>query len=82
MAQSIRPVKTFVLRMWREPDAPEGDAYWRGLLRHLDDGAGEYFQGLSDLPVALRRLLTRQEPRHAHPDASSDPTSIKEESRP
>ena len=58
MTRPIRPAVAFVLRLWREPGAQEGDAGWRGQLRLLDIGETEtYFQGLDDLPVALRQLL-------------------------
>ena len=35
MIDSIRPTYTFVLRLWHEPDAPQGDAGWRGQVRLL-----------------------------------------------
>ena len=61
MARSIRPIATFVLRLWREPGDQEGDAGWRGLIRLLDAGeAGAYFQGLDHLPVVLRQVLARE----------------------
>jgi hypothetical protein len=67
MAHSVRPIKAFVLRLWREPGAQEGDAGWRGLLRPL--GAGDattdenevVFLGLEELLDALRRLLADEE---------------------
>jgi hypothetical protein len=68
MTHSIRPVKTFILRLWREPGDPEGDAGWRGLIRPLSAGAGPAeqaewpFHGLQNLLAALRPLLDDEEP--------------------
>jgi hypothetical protein len=57
----IRPVRTFVLRLWHEPGDQAGDAGWRGLLRPLDarDTAfiGLSFHGLENLLAALRLAL-------------------------
>lgn len=62
MTRPIRPAIAFVLRLWREPGAQEGDAGWRGQLRPLDTGETEtYFQGLDNLPVALRHLLDQED---------------------
>jgi hypothetical protein len=62
MTRPIRPAVAFVLRLWREPGAQEGDVGWRGQLRLLNAGETEtYFQGLDDLPVALRQLLARED---------------------
>jgi hypothetical protein len=64
MTFSIRPVRTFVLRLWREPGDQEGDARWRGLIRSLEN-----------LPQALHALLATECPSpmaegpHADPDA-------------
>jgi hypothetical protein len=69
MTSSIRPLYTFVLRLWREPGAQEGDAGWRGLIRPLGAGAAEVsekeviFHGLENLLEALRPLLTDDEER-------------------
>lgn len=63
MTHSIRPVNTFILRLWREPGDQEGDAGWRGLIRPLDAGADAVdetqavFYGLENLLDALRLLL-------------------------
>jgi hypothetical protein len=68
MTRPIRPAVAFVLRLWREPGDQEGDAGWRGQIRPLDTGKTEtYFQGLDDLPAALRTLLARENVPVTHP---------------
>jgi len=63
MTHPIRPVKTFILRLWREPGDPKAEAGWRGLIRPLDAGAARAdgqalpFNGLENLLAALRALL-------------------------
>ena len=61
MIDSIRPTYTFVLRLWHEPGAPQGDAGWRGQVRLLevkDVPAQEAsFSDLVNLPQAIRALL-------------------------
>jgi hypothetical protein len=63
MTHPIRPVNTFILRLWREPGDQEGDTGWRGLIRPLDadadavDEAQAIFYGLENLLDALRLLL-------------------------
>ena len=79
MTFPIRPVRTFVLRLWREPGDREGDAGWRGLIRSLETAtapAQEHpFHGLENLPQALHALLVAECPSpmaegpHADPDA-------------
>jgi len=70
MTHPIRPTVAFVLRLWREPGTQEGDAGWRGQLRLLDTGNTEtYFQGLDDLPAALRKLLDRENVPTFHPES-------------
>lgn len=67
MSHAIRPVKTFILRLWREPGDPEGDTGWRVLIRPLSAGAGPAeqaelsFHGLQNLSAALRPLLDDEE---------------------
>jgi len=66
MNRPIRPVVAFVLRLWREPSAQEGDAGWRGLIRPLSAAAetGENdvpFHSLNNLLAALRPLLPDEE---------------------
>jgi len=81
MTHSIRPASNFVLRLWREPGAPEGDAGWRGLIRPLgkDTASSDIpFDGLQNLLTALRQSLQSVAPLHselnipettgAHPD--------------
>jgi hypothetical protein len=80
MTHPIRPVKTFILRLWREPGDPKGDAGWRGLIRPLDTGAARAdgkelsFNGLENLLAALRALLDEgagaKEGAPPHPPAS------------
>lgn len=76
MPHSIRPTKTFVLRLWHEPDDQAGDAGWRGLLRPLD--AREItltdlpFYGLDDLLAALRRALAEEGPSAPPAGVSGD----------
>jgi len=73
MAQPVRPLITFVLRLWREPGAQEGDAGWRGLIRSLDAAeAGEHevtFHGLGNLTAVLHRLLREKETSSTTSDA-------------
>jgi hypothetical protein len=61
MSQPIRPVKTFVLRLWHEPGDLETEAGWRGSLRPLNTEGAEisetHFQGLENLIATLRRSL-------------------------
>jgi hypothetical protein len=63
MTHAIRPVNTFILRLWREPGDQEGDVGWRGLIRPLDadadavDEAQVVFYGLENLLDALHLLL-------------------------
>ncbi len=63
MTHLIRPVNTFILRLWREPGDQEGDAGWRGLIRPLDASADTIdevqvvFYSLENLLDALRPLL-------------------------
>ncbi len=71
MDQPVRPLVTFVLRLWREPGAQEGDAGWRGLIRPLD-GNEAYeneatFHGLDNLAAALRPLLMKRETPSTEP---------------
>jgi hypothetical protein len=74
MTDSIRPVVTFVLRMWHEPGAPEGDAGWRGLVRPLDaEAGGVHFQGMDDLSRALRQLLAQEDISPSRPQYSPEP---------
>lgn len=67
MTHPIRPVKTFVLRLWREPGDQETETTWRGLLRPLSANtatANEHevpFHGLENLLEALRPLLAAEE---------------------
>ncbi len=67
MTHPIRPVKTFVLRLWREPGDQETEAAWRGLLRPLGTNAAAankhevLFHGLDNLLAALHPLLTLEE---------------------
>ena len=64
MATPLRPVKTFVVRLWLEPGTSEGHASWRGLVRTLETDAPPAqrseiaFHGLDNLPQALGSLLT------------------------
>ena len=65
MTRPVRPMLAFILRLWREPGAPQGSAGWRGLIRRLetkDKTSGEVpFQGLDNLPKELRPLLADEE---------------------
>jgi len=66
MTEPIRPMTALVVRLWREPGAPEGDAGWRGLVRPLDKEVNLdtiTFHGLENLPSAVHRAL-----RHLPPD--------------
>ncbi len=61
MSESMRPTYTFILRLWREPDAPQGDAGWRGQLRALETrdapAPAAVFADLANLAQAIRELL-------------------------
>lgn len=62
MSDSIRPAYTFVLRLWHEPGAPQGEAGWRGQVRLLETQGGApahqvAFSGLVDLVRVIRALL-------------------------
>jgi hypothetical protein len=67
MTHSIRPVNTFILRLWREPGDQDDDAGWRGLIRPLEAGADTVdeaqivFYGLENLLDALRLLLENEQ---------------------
>ncbi len=75
MPDSIRPVVTLILRLWREPGAPEGDAGWRGVIRPLEtrDTASDAlpFDGLENLLAAVRPALIADKP--AAPTSSNAP---------
>ena len=75
MPNSIRPVVTLILRLWREPGAPEGDAGWRGVIRPLEtkDTASDAvpFDGLENLLAAVRPALIADKP--AAPTSSNAP---------
>ena len=66
MSYPIRPVKTFVLRLWREPGTQETEADWRGVIRPLSADAATAnknevpFHGLQNLMEILRPLLAAQ----------------------
>lgn len=65
MTRPIRPVNTFVLRLWREPGDQEGDTTWRGMIRPLENKEGareELFHGLDNLLEALRPFLDEETP--------------------
>ena len=66
MNDLIRPAYTVVLRLWREPGAPQGDAGWRGQLRPLetrDIPAQEIvFSDLTNLTPTIRDLLDKVSP--------------------
>lgn len=81
MAHHIRPVKTFVLRLWREPGDQETEAGWRGLIRPLNANTAPAnknevpFHGLENLVKALRPLLASEETQRVkdtlqHPPAN------------
>lgn len=61
MSDPVRPMYTFVLRLWHEPGTPPGDIGWRGQLRLL--GARHVpehktaFTDLANLAQAIRDLL-------------------------
>jgi len=59
MTHPVRPVASFILRLWREPGDAEGDAGWRGQLCPLGVGSPPVcaFQGLEKLPEIVRPLL-------------------------
>lgn len=60
MSQPIRPRHSFVIQLWREPDAEEGDAGWRGVVRPLDDNEqAVWFHDFSELGEVIRPFLTQ-----------------------
>jgi hypothetical protein len=65
MLQPIRPVRSFVLRLWREPGAAEGEIGWRGLLRALEGSEAPVrefpFHGLAGLLAAVQEALGSKE---------------------
>ena len=64
MARPIRPVNSFVLRLWREPGDQESDATWRGMIRPLESRGGApeaLFHGLGNLLEALRPYLEAED---------------------
>ncbi|HEY67197.1 MAG: hypothetical protein DRI79_06130 [Chloroflexi bacterium] len=79
MAHPIRPLVTFVLRLWREPGDHVGDAGWRGLIRSLGTDAAKasenevVFRGLNNLPAALRPLLMDEETSPTEVGAPEEP---------
>ncbi len=64
MLQPIRPVRSFVLRLWCEPGVADSETGWRGLLRTLEGGeapAREFpFHGLAGLLSAVREALSSE----------------------
>ena len=62
MTRPIRPVKTFVLRLWREPGDEKTEAGWRGAIRSLETRNAQArevsFCGLGNLLAALQPLLS------------------------
>jgi hypothetical protein len=79
MTHPVRPVFTFVLRLWREPGDPEGEAGWRGLIRPLGASAATSsekelpFHGLEKLLAALRALLDAEDLAEEKTDAPPRP---------
>ena len=61
MIDPVRPTYTFVLRLWHEPGAPQGDAGWRGRIRLLEADRAPVqetcFSDLVNLDRAIRTLL-------------------------
>lgn len=71
MSQSIRPRHSFVIQVWREPGAEDGDAGWRGVVRPLNsEQQAVWFQDLCELGDVIRPFLT--------PPISKSQTSIHE----
>jgi len=74
MTHPIRPVKTFVLRLWREPGDEETEAGWRGVIRSLetrDAQAREVtFRGLGNLLATLQPLLAPEKTEEEKMDTS------------
>ena len=75
MATAVRPVRTFIVRLWQEPGSSEGGAAWRGLVRALETGSTPTqrseiaFHGLDNLAQAVRPLLAEE----ASPGAQAEP---------
>ena len=70
MTETVRPMTTLVVRLWREPGAPEGDAGWRGMVRPLEQAANASpitFQGLDHLLAAVHQAL-----RHSPPNTENE----------
>jgi hypothetical protein len=75
MPSPIRPVTTCILRLWREPGAPKGDAGKRGIIRPLETKGTASdavpFDGLENLLAAVRPALIADKP--AAPTSSNAP---------
>lgn len=83
MAHSVRPVVTLVLRLWRDPGDPEGDADWCGLVRPLRDAdeAGTHLHGLDNFTLTLRQPLAQDDALISLQGAPTGSTCGKESGR-
>jgi hypothetical protein len=75
--------ESFVARIWLE-QGDNGDAMWRGFIRHVQGKEEEYFQDLMEMREFLSRVsgvtgpaLTTQPLRKAMESKSGTVTSIK-----
>jgi hypothetical protein len=49
---------TFIVRLWRDPQAPlDGDPTWRGTAQHVQSGTERSIQNLDGLVDFLRNWL-------------------------
>ena len=58
---------TFILRLWREPDAPAGE--WRGEVVHVQAGRTARTGDLAAIFAVIRGELTHLERQDTTPDA-------------
>ncbi len=54
------PLNTFIVRFWRDSEA--GQAYWRGLVQHIQSGERIAFADEATLLRFLRHWIEMKEP--------------------
>lgn len=64
------PTDLYLVRIWRRKPG-DGAPSLHGKLQHVVSGATCYFDGLSDLPEALAKMM-KQESGSLGPDVESD----------
>lgn len=51
----------FLVRLWAQEGLDNEDKAWQGKLQHLVSGASWRFDGLSNLPEALEKMIEQEE---------------------